>query len=118
MKKVKVYGIPNCDTTKKALKLLTSKKIILSFHNYKQDGISGEKLAEWCNKLGWESIFNKKSTTWRELSEVEQKKVINATTAIKIMMQHNSIIKRPVIEMDDVPVMAGFKEAEITKAIQ
>lgn len=118
MKKVKVYGIPNCDSTKKALKLLASKKTALSFHDYKQDAISREKLAEWCNKLGWESVFNKKSTTWRELSEAEQKQVINAATAIKIMMQHNTIIKRPLIEIDDVPVMAGFKEAEITKAIQ
>jgi Spx/MgsR family transcriptional regulator len=118
MKKVKVYGIPNCDATKKALKLLTSKKTTFSFHDYKQDGISREKLAEWCNKLGWESVFNKKSTTWRELSEAVQQKAINEAAAIKIMMQHNSIIKRPVIEIDGEPVMVGFKEDELTKAIK
>lgn len=113
MKKVAVYGIPNCDTTKKALTLLKDKKTVFSFHDYKQEGISREKLEAWCHKLGWENIFNKKSTTWRGLSESEQKKVINAETAVNMMLLHNSIIKRPVIEFDEQPVVVGFKEEEI-----
>ena len=117
MEKVRVYGIPNCDTTKKALVWLKENKIAFSFHNYKQGGVSKEKLEAWCKKLGWQIIFNKRSTTWRELSEAEQKKVINQAAAIKIMMEHNSIIKRPVIEIDK-NLIAGFNETEITKQIK
>lgn len=117
MDKVKVYGIPNCDTTKKTLTWLKENKIAFTFHDYKQEGISKEKLEAWCKKTGWETIFNKRSTTWRELSEAEQKKVINQTEAIKIMMEHNSIIKRPVIEIDE-KLITGFNETEITKHLK
>jgi arsenate reductase (glutaredoxin) len=117
MEKVMVYGIPNCDTTKKALNLLKKKGITFSFHDYKQEGINKAKLETWCKKLGWETIFNKRSTTWRELSDAEQKKVIDQTSAIKMMMEHNSIIKRPVIEIGE-KLIAGFNETEITKQIK
>jgi Spx/MgsR family transcriptional regulator len=117
MEKVKLYGIPNCDTTKKALNLLKKNKITFSFHDYKQEGISKAKLEEWCKELGLEKIFNKRSTTWKELSEAEQKKVIDQPSAIKIMMEHNSIIKRPIIEANG-KLIAGFNEAEILKHIK
>ena len=112
-----VYGIPNCDTTKKAITWLNKNKISFCFHDYKQQGISKQKLEAWCSKLGWETIFNKRSTTWRELSEAEQKKVTGATTAIKVMMENNSIIKRPIIEFDET-LIVGFNEAEINKQIK
>jgi Spx/MgsR family transcriptional regulator len=117
MGKIAVYGIPNCDTTKKAFTWFKENKIAFTFHDYKQEGISKVKLEAWCKKLGWEIIFNKRSTTWRELSEAEQKKVINQPEAIKIMMQHNSIIKRPVIEIGE-KLMTGFNETEITKHLK
>jgi arsenate reductase (glutaredoxin) len=112
-----VYGIPNCDTTKKALVWFKANKITFTFHDYKQEGISKAKLEAWCKKTGWETLFNKRSTTWRELSEAEQKKVIGQTAAIKIMMDHNSIIKRPVIEIDE-KLIVGFNEDEIKRAIK
>jgi Spx/MgsR family transcriptional regulator len=111
-----VYGIPNCDTTKKALTWFKENKLAYSFHDYKQEGISKEKLEGWCKRLGWETIFNKRSTTWRELSATEQKKIINQAAAIKIMMENNSIIKRPVIEIDE-KLIAGFNETETTKQL-
>jgi arsenate reductase len=107
-----IYGIPNCDTTKKALVLLKKNKVDFSFHDYKQLGITQHKLEEWCKKLGWEMILNKRSTTWRELDEVEQKKVTDQPTAIKLMMKNNSIIKRPIIEFEKNMVV-GFNEDEI-----
>ena len=112
-----VYGIPNCDTTKKALALLKKQNIDFSFHDYKQQGITAKKLEAWCEKMGWENIFNKPSTTWRELCEAEQKKVINQATAIKVMMENNSIIKRPIIEFDK-SIVVGFNEEEIKRAIK
>ena len=114
---VTVYGIPNCDTTKKALALLKKHKTDFSFYDYKQQGISKEKLQGWIAKLGLETIFNKRSTTWKELPAAEQKKAGNETGAIQLMMQHNSIIKRPVIEIGD-EILAGFNETAITKQLK
>ena len=109
-----VYGIPNCDTTKKALALLKKHKVDFSFHDYKQRGITSQKLEEWCKKAGWEIVLNKRSTTWRELDEAEQKKVINQPAAIKLMMKNNSIIKRPIIEVDN-DIIVGFSDDEMKK---
>ena len=117
MAEIIVYGIPNCDTTKKAFTLLKENKIAFTFHDYKQEGISKAKLEAWCKRTGWETIFNKRSTTWRELSEGEQKKVTDQATAIKIMLEHNSIIKRPVIEIGE-KLITGFNETEITKHLK
>jgi arsenate reductase (glutaredoxin) len=112
-----VYGIPNCDTTKKALALLKKLKIDFSFHDYKQLGITQQKLEAWCQKASWEIVLNKRSTTWRELDEAEQKKVIDQPSAIKLMMKNNSIIKRPIIELEK-EILVGFNEDEITRAIK
>ncbi len=109
MKTVIVYGIPNCDTIKKATSLLTKNKISFQFYDYKKQGIEKEKLEAWCTKVSWEILLNKKSTTWRELSKPEQEKVTNKTAAIKIMMNNTSIIKRPVIEYNS-KIMVGFSE--------
>lgn len=117
MKKIIVYGIPNCDTTRKTMAWLKKNKLDFSFHDYKQAGISREKLEEWCDKLGWEKIFNKRSTTWRELSGTAQKKITNQSEAIKLMLIQNSIIKRPVIEIEK-KILAGFNETEITKQLK
>ena len=117
MAAIKLYGIPNCDTTKKAMGWLKKNELDFSFHDYKQQGISKQKLEAWCDKLGWENIFNKRSTTWRELGEAEQEKVVDQSTAIKTMMENNSIIKRPVIEFDK-KLFAGFKETEFTKHLK
>jgi Spx/MgsR family transcriptional regulator len=112
-----VYGIPNCDTTKKALALLKKFEINFSFHDYKQLGINPKKLEQWCDQLGWEIILNKRSATWRELDEAEQKNVINQPTAIKLMTKNNSIIKRPIIQINGA-LLAGFNETEIIKHIK
>ena len=117
MAKITLYGIPNCDTTKKAMAWLKKMNIDFSFHDYKQQGISKEKLEEWCNKSSWETIFNKRSTTWRELPEVEQKKAVNQSAAIKLMLQNSSIIKRPVIEVGK-NLIVGFNETEIIKQLK
>lgn len=117
MAAVIVYGIPNCDTTKKALALLKKQKADLSFHDYKQQGITVKKLEEWCAKAGWEMVLNKRSTTWRELDEAEQKKITGEPAAIKLMMKNNSIIKRPIIEING-NLLIGFNETEITKQLK
>jgi arsenate reductase len=112
-----VYGIPNCDTTKKAIALLKKHKADFSFHDYKQMGITPQKLEAWCEKAGWEIVLNKRSTTWRELDEAAQKKVIDQPAAIKLMMKNNSIIKRPIIEING-NLLIGFNETEIIKHLK
>jgi len=117
MKNVIVYGIPNCDTTQKAIVWLQKNNIDFSFHDYKLQGISKEKLEDWCTKKGWEVIFNKRSTTWRQLPEAEQQKVINLPTAIKVMLANNSIIKRPVVEYNN-KIIVGINEEEYKKTFK
>jgi arsenate reductase len=117
MAAITLYGIPNCDVTKKAMGWLKKNDLDFSFHDYKQEGISKQKLEAWCDKLGWETIFNKRSTTWRELPSAEQEKVVDQSTAIQIMLKNNSIIKRPVIEAGK-KLFAGFKETDITKQLK
>jgi arsenate reductase len=109
MKHTILYGIPNCDTTKKGMAWLQKNNMAFSFHDYKLQGITKEKLNEWCDMKGWEVIFNKRSTTWRELPEAVQKKLVDQPSAIKIMLENNSIIKRPVLEHDG-KLIVGFNE--------
>jgi len=71
---IKVYGIPNCNTVKKAIDWLKQNKLDFEFHDYKKKGISKEKLQEWSKHFGWENILNKKGTTWAKLSEEEKDK--------------------------------------------
>ena len=112
-----VYGIPNCDATQKALVLLKKHTVDFSFNDYKQQGITPQKLEVWSKKAGWEIVLNKRSKTWRELDEAEQNKVINQPAAIKLMMKNNSIIKRPIIEIDG-NLLVGFNETEIIKHLK
>ena len=104
-----VYGIPNCDITKKALDWLKEKNISVKFHNYKTEGITKEKLCAWCKRAGWEILLNKRSATWRGLTAARQVKITNEAAAIEMMMENNSIIKRPVIEYEK-GLLVGFNE--------
>jgi arsenate reductase (glutaredoxin) len=106
-----VYGIKNCNTVKTALDWLKKNKLEIEFHDYKIKGISAAKLKQWSKQVGWESLVNKKGTTWRQLDEATQLKVTNETAAIALMMEKTSIIKRPLIEKNDKIVALGFDEA-------
>jgi arsenate reductase len=112
-----VYGIPNCDTIKKTLDWFKENKIKYEFHDYKKSGITKEKLLEWCEKTSLDILLNKKSSTWRSLSASEQQKAATKTGAIKIMMENNSIIKRPVIETGNV-ILVGYNEEEFIKHLK
>jgi hypothetical protein len=117
MQKIIVYGIPNCDTIKKTLDWFKKNKIVIEFHDYKKLGISKEKLTAWCKQVGWELLLNKKSSTWRLLSTEEQNNIITQAAAIKLMIEKNSIIKRPVIEFGD-QLLVGFLEESLTRAFK
>ena len=96
---------------------LTKNKIAFSFHNYKDKGISKEKLEEWFEKESWELLFNKRSTTWKELPATVQEKINNPAAAIRVMVENNSIIKRPVVEYNN-KLLIGFNENEFKKVFK
>ncbi|WP_207428173.1 ArsC family reductase [Pedobacter sp. SYSU D00535] len=104
---MKVYGIKNCDTVKKVLNWLNENKVEYEFHDFKKLGISEEKLEEWNAKLGWESLLNKKGTTWKKLDPEAQNSVVDARSAYQLMMDKTSVIKRPVVEKGEALVL-GF----------
>lgn len=113
---IKVYGIPNCNTVKKATDWLKQNKLPYEFHDYKKLGITKEKLKEWCNYFGWETVLNKKGTTWQALSDEEKQAVTNQKSAIKLMVEKTSIIKRPVIEANG-KYLLRFNEEEYSEVL-
>ncbi len=112
-----VYGIKNCNTVKSAVDWLTKNKIEFEFHDYKKSGIMASKLSDWSKQVGWESLVNKRGTTWRQLDEASQKKVTNEKSAIALMLEKNSVIKRPLIEENGKVVLLGFDEDEYKKKL-
>jgi arsenate reductase (glutaredoxin) len=110
-----LYGIKNCNTVKSAIDWLNKNKVTFEFHDYKKSGISAAKLNEWCGQVGWESLVNKRGTTWRQLGESDQKKVINEKSAIALMLEKTSVIKRPLIEKNRNIILLGFDEGDYTK---
>ncbi len=107
-----VYGIPNCDIIRKATRWLQQHNLAFAFHDYKKQGVSAEKLTQWCRQKGWETFLNKRSTTWKELGESVQQKITGEKEAILLMMEHTSLIKRPVTEKNGRVVAVGFNEKE------
>lgn len=104
---VTLYGIPNCDTVKKARVWLADKGVAYSFHNYKTDGIDEARLKSWCATLGWEKVLNKAGTTFRALPP-EDKVNLDQDKAIALMLAQPSLIKRPLLDVDG-QFTAGFK---------
>ena len=102
-----LYGIPNCDTVKKARTWLAAHDIDYAFHDYKKAGVDASALRRWVDRLGWEVLLNRAGTTFRALPDSD-KTDLNAEKAIAIMLANPSTIKRPVVESDDV-LLAGFK---------
>ncbi len=84
---IKVYGIPNCTTVKKAIDWLQQNKLKYDFHDYKKKGITHEKLQEWSNYFGWENILNKKGITWSKLSDEEKQQINNEASAIDYLAE-------------------------------
>ena len=104
---LRIYGIKNCDTMKKAFAWLDAAAIAYDFHDYKKSGIDAATLASWCEKLGWEALVNKRGTTWRKLSP-EQQAIATAADAIALMQANTSLIRRPVVETAGGELLVGF----------
>jgi arsenate reductase (glutaredoxin) len=109
-----MYGIPNCDTVKKARAFLAERGIDYRFHDYKKQGLPVDALARWVDGLGWERLVNRQGNTWRKLAPEVQAGVHDAPSAIALMLAQPSVIKRPVLWHGDT-LRVGFAAAEWTK---
>jgi len=106
---IKMYGIPNCDTVKKAKRWLTENEIEFEFHDYKKLGIDKATLKAWSEQVGWENLLNRRGTTWRKLTEAERAN-LTESRAIQLMIANSSLIKRPIINNNE-EIIVGFDVA-------
>ena len=95
---MKVYGIPNCDTVKRARTWLVDHNLEYTFHDVKKSGVPLDRLDVWCKELGWESLLNRQGQTWRKLAKSVQQSISDESSAKQLMIAQPSVIKRPVIE--------------------
>jgi len=102
-----LYGIPNCDTVKKARTWLADNGHDFTFHDFKKQGLSRELVQGWLKDVDWETLVNRKGMTWRNLSDERKAQIIDADSATELMLENPSVIKRPVLQGIG-PVSVGF----------
>ena len=105
---LQLYGIPNCDTVKKARKWLDERRVAYSFHDYKKQGADPGRIAGWVDRAGWETVLNRAGTTFKKLPDAD-KQGLDANKAIALMAANPSAIKRPIVEYPG-GLLVGFKE--------
>jgi Spx/MgsR family transcriptional regulator len=105
---ITLYGIPNCDTVKKARQWLAAQSRDAAFHDFKKAGVPPDRLDAWLHSAGWERLLNRKGTAWRALDEAQRDAVVDAASARQVMLAHASTIKRPVVEWPDGAITVGF----------
>ncbi len=107
-----VYGIPNCDTVKKARDWLSAAGVDYQFHDFKKAGVPEAALADWLQALGWEAVLNRKGTTWRKLDATLQATVTDAASAAAVVREFPSVVKRPVVRWPKGRLSVGFSPAQ------
>lgn len=115
---IEVYGIPNCDTVKKARVWLTDHQIEYTFQDFKKITVSEALVTEWINAFGLEVAINKRGTTWRKLSDNEKSLCENTDTALPIILSNLSMVKRPIIVSNNKAVLIGFNIDDWAKYFQ
>ncbi len=112
---VTLYGIKNCDTVRKARRWLEQHAIDYRFHDLRDDGLTRARLTAWVKELGWETLLNRRSTSWRQLPAA-QRDGLDRATAMELMLDHPTLIKRPVLEIDKRYYL-GFKEDQYSELL-
>jgi arsenate reductase (glutaredoxin) len=102
---ITLYGIPNCDSVKKARALLDSSGVVYAFHDYKKQGVPAAALRSWVLAKGRDVVLNRKGTTWRSLDETVKTGVDDDESAIAVMIANPSTIKRPIIVKDEIVIV-------------
>lgn len=109
-KTITLYGIANCDTVRQARGWLTERGVAHRFHDFSRQGLPLDQVPTWIAATGWEALLNRKGTTWRKLDPVTREGVLDATTALAVMQQQPSVVRRPVVEWDP-EITIGFDPA-------
>ncbi|MBS1103167.1 ArsC family reductase [Gluconobacter sp. Dm-62] len=105
-----IYGIPNCDTMRKARAWLAEHGVAVTFHDYRKNGAGQAQLEDWVKQLGWEKLLNRSGTTFRKLSP-ELRENLDAQRAIALMLEQPAMIRRPVLQGPDI-LLVGFRPDE------
>ncbi|MEN9982415.1 MAG: hypothetical protein RI918_384 [Pseudomonadota bacterium] len=118
---ITLFGIPNCDTVKKARAWLTAQGVDYNFHDFKKQGVPVERLDAWMAAVGWEKLLNRQGTTWRKLDPATQATAVDAESAAKLLILNASLIKRPVVEWAVLPseadISVGFDAENWVKRV-
>ena len=107
---MKVYGIVNCDTVRRARGWLDGRRLAYEFVDLKRTPPPAEELAHWCAELGWETVLNRRGTTWRALGPLRQAEVTGIAAAVAVMRAQPTAIRRPVVVRGEL-LLVGFEEA-------
>jgi Spx/MgsR family transcriptional regulator len=112
---ITLYGIPNCDTMKKARAWLAEHGVDYAFHDYKRAGLDAATLRGWVGRLGWQALVNTRGTTWRKVP-AEVRDTIDEETAIALMLETPSLIRRPVLDNGDA-LHVGFRAEDYARLL-
>lgn len=114
---LKVYGIPNCNTVKKARDWLESNGVAYEFHDFKKQGLDATLADHWLSQQPWEKLVNRAGMTWRGLSDENKASIHDSVSAKVLMLDKTSVIKRPVLVENDTILALGFDEANYRKLL-
>jgi arsenate reductase (glutaredoxin) len=112
----RLFGIPNCDTVKKARNLLEQKGVEFIFHDFRKDGVSESLIEHWLEQIKWEDLINKRSTSFRQLSD-EQKLALTEQKSIQLLIDNPTLLKRPIFEFGET-LINGFKPEQYSQLLE
>jgi arsenate reductase len=118
VKPIRLYGIVNCDTVKRARAWLAAQGEANDFHDFKKAGVPPSGLDRWLDAVGWERLLNRQGSTWRRLDEAQRNAVHDAATAHTLMLAQPSVIKRPVVQWADGAISVGFDADDWARRIK
>ncbi len=118
MAPITVFGIPNCDTVKRARTWLDGQGLAYVFHDFKKAGVPLPGLDGWLGAVGWEVLLNRKGTTWRKLDDAQRAAAHDAAGARALMLAQPSVIKRPVVQWADGRITVGFDAADWARRVK
>jgi Spx/MgsR family transcriptional regulator len=118
MDAMKLYGIPNCNTVKKARDWLDNHGVAYEFHDFKKQGLDADTAKNWLTQYAWEKLVNRAGMTWRNLSDAEKAAVTDNASATALMLSKTSVIKRPILEDKNQVLALGFDETTYQQIIK